>query len=72
MSAVTSSSTAGSTVSGRSMPQRRVSWHAGHAGRRPLDGGVGGGHRVAYFRPAAFRWGSAFADHSKKSFEPNS
>ena len=25
-----------------------------------------------FFRPAAFRYGSAFADHSKNNFEPNS
>ena len=28
--------------------------------------------RTVYFRPYSFRKGAALADHSKKSFEPNS
>ena len=69
MSAVTSSSSAG-------RPSRTDTPHGARTGTGQRGAArstaTPGRHPGAYLSPAAFRYGSAFADHSKKSFEPNS
>ena len=68
MTTVTASRPSGRSASGRRSPRTR-SIDARGAARSITSPRVA---IAVYLSPAAFRCGSALADHSKNSFEPNS